>query len=172
MKSPTKKLLAAGAVSLLLIACGKSKQQNVMEEIMEDQIEDETGGDADVDMKDDGSMHIESDEGTFDTGTDVPENWPEDVTVYADATVQYSASVNPTTGDAGMVLVMTTTDSVSAVSEFYKDELASAGWNLEGTMQGGGMTIMGGSKDNRQVSVMVSEADGMTSITLATGDKE
>lgn len=167
MKSPMKNILAAGAVSLLLVACN-SGPENAMERA----IENEAGGDADVEMNADGTMHIETDEGTYNTGNEIPADWPEDVPTYADAIVQYSASVDPVSGKPGSILVMMSTDSIEDVTEFYKNELAAQGWNLEGSMQGGGMTIMGGMKDERQVSVMIAGADGQTSITLAVGEKE
>lgn len=166
MKIPRKLLCILGA-TVLLAAC-----DSVQENMMERAIEKETGGDADVDMRGDGSMHIENEEGTFDSGTEVPDDWPSDVTVYGDAEVQYSASVNPTTGEPGSILVMMTTDSAANVAAFYRDDLADQGWEIEGDMRMGEMVIIGGKKDDRVVSVMITEADGGTSITLGVGEEE
>jgi hypothetical protein len=165
--SPIRKLVIAGSLTLLLVAC-KSPQEKIMERAMES----DNGGDADVNMNRDGSMHIENDAGTYDTGTSIPKDWPEDVSVYDNATIQYSASVNPKTGKPGSMLVIMTTDSIADLGNFYKGDLAANGWEMEGMIEGGGMTILGGTKDNRQVSVMISGADGQTSVTLAVGEKE
>lgn len=134
--------------------------------MMEKAIEKQTGGEAKVDMQGDGAMKIETDEGTFTTGGDLPDNWPTDVAVYEDATVSYSASTNPATGKPGSALVLMTTDASADVAAWYKSQLTKDGWTLSSAMEGGGTTIFGATKDDRTLSMMIAGAEGQTSITI------
>lgn len=151
----------------LLAGCESS-----VENAMERELEEETGGDAEVDLNEDGGMRIESEEGTFTTGNKMPEDWPSDVPVYAGAEVQYTATSNPVTGQAGTVLVLLSTDTQDEVVDFYKGALVGAGWVIEGSMKSGEMVVMGASKGNRQVSVMIAGVEGGTNITLGVAQKE
>ena len=139
---------------------------------MERQIEQETGEDADVKMNADGTMHITTEEGTFDAGTGkMPEDWPEDAPVYSDATVQFSGSTNPATGKPGAAAVLVTSDNAADVVAFYKTELAEQGWTISSTMEAEGTTILGATKGKRAFSLMVGSANGQTSITIGVGEE-
>ena len=158
------RILSVSAIALALIGCSRSAQENMME----DSMERETGNEADVDIQADGSVKVETDEGTFQAGGsgEVPADWPNDVTVYENATVQFSGSSNPTTGEAGLALMLTTSDTVSQVSSFYTQSLKAAGWTITATMQQGEMTIIGATKGDRAFSLSAVQADGQTTITI------
>jgi hypothetical protein len=163
-----KKLFIVTGTLLLLTAC-----KSGTERLMEKTIEQQTGGNANVDMNADGSMHVETSEGSFTAGTnEVPKDWPTDAPIFAGATVQYSASVNPADGKPGAALILMTRESAKAVVAFYQSELAKEGWTMNGTMQAGNTTVIGAMKDLRAMSVAVTESDQQTSITIGIEKRE
>jgi len=134
---------------------------------MEQRIEEEIGENAEVEM-DDGSMHVETEEGTMDVGAevDLPADWPEDVSVYEGAKITQVMSMNPATGDAGRAVIFTTTDTAADVVAFYKSQLPLDGWTMEASMEAGTTTILSGAKDERKVSLMIVWNGEMTSVTM------
>ncbi len=118
----------------------------------------------------DGTVNVTTSEGTATTSHTVPSDWPSDAPIYAGATVQYSASVNPVDGKAGHALVLMTTDSAATVFAYYASELAAQGWKVDSTMNGGTTMITSATKDARTLSLMAAESEGQTAITIAVGD--
>jgi major membrane immunogen (membrane-anchored lipoprotein) len=165
----SKKTVAAlGLATLMLSACGPSTAENAMER----QIEKETGQDADVDMKNDGSMMVKTDEGTMQTGNTLPADWPTDVEIYAGATVSWSATTNQANGKAGSAIVFTTGDSEQAVVDFYKKSMKDNGWTVQTTMQTGEGVVLVANKDKRALSLSVVRTDeGTTTVTLGVGEQ-
>ena len=163
--SSARKLICLVASFAALSACGKP----VAQQAVENAIEQQTGGQASVSMNGD-TMQVTTSEGTFTAGqTTLPADWPTDVPAYAGATVQYSASVNPATGQAGSMVMLMSSDSPATVAAFYKTQLAANGWAISGTMESAGTTIMGATKGDRAVSLSIGGADGQTSITIGVG---
>lgn len=122
---------------------------------------------ANVDVNTDGSMQVETDDGTVITGgMAVPDDWSSDVPVYANGDIQYTAAVNPIDGKPGQAMVLTTSDSAEMVADYYKTQLETNGWTLEAAITGPMGTIMGGTKGNRSISMLISQADGVTSVTI------
>ena len=128
-----------------------------------------------IDVNSDGSMDVETEEGSARIGTQsMPADWPEDVPSYPGATVSYSASMNPQTGKPGMAVVLASTDAIAKVAAYYKTELASRGWTVDTAMEATGTSIFSAKKDDRTISLLIAEADGQTTITMAieTGEAE
>src|SRR3989344_2541681 len=83
----------------------------------------------DVDRNLGGATTYSNEEGSVIVGGNkLPDNWPSDALTYKNATIQYSGSSNPQTGEAGAAVVFTTTDSVETVVRFYEKEPAGKGW--------------------------------------------
>jgi hypothetical protein len=161
MKTP--RLLTLSIMSLLLAACGESAAERAIERAMEE----DTDGDAQVDMQADGSMRVENDEGTaIIGGGSLPSGWPEEIGVYPGASISYSASVNPETGEPGMAVVLMSTDAVAAIAAHYKGALTAAGWTMGDAMEGQGTSIMTATKGTMTASFMITGASGQTSITI------
>lgn len=134
---------------------------------MERSIEKETGGDANVDIKADGSMDVKTKEGTATIGSNkVPDGWPKEIAVYPGATISYSAAVNPDTGKPGMAIVMMSTDDVTTVAAYYKKEAAAAGWTLGQSMETAGTTILTATKGGMTASFMITGVENQTSIAI------
>ncbi len=160
-----RRTLCLPVLFTLLAACGKP----VAQQAIENAIEQQTGGQASVSMNGD-AMQVTTSEGTFTAGqTTMPSDWPTDVPAYVGATVQYSASVNPTTGQPGSMVMLMSSDGVAEVAAFYKTQLVLNGWALSGTLESAGTTIMGATKGDRVVSLSIAGTDGQTSITIGVG---
>lgn len=118
------------------------------------------GNNADVDVKMDGTANMGS--------QSLPDGWPDDAPAYPGSTVSYSTSMNhPQTGKPGMAVVLSTRDTVSSASTYYKTELASRGWLVETAIEAGGTSIFSATKEGRLLSVIIVVAEGQTTITMA-----
>lgn len=163
----TSLLLTSSLLSLaLLTACG----QNITEKLVENAIEKETGGQANVDIAN-GTMKVQTSEGNFEVGGNtLPKDWPTDAPTYPGANIQYSASGMQDSG-AGQGVMLITQDSLQTVIDFYTEQMKKNGWTIEGSMNAGTTSTIGGSKGNRVLTVVISAVDGTTNITLALGTK-
>ncbi|OHA21002.1 MAG: hypothetical protein A2849_01695 [Candidatus Taylorbacteria bacterium RIFCSPHIGHO2_01_FULL_51_15] len=122
----------------------------------------------DVDRNLGGATTYSNEEGSVTVGGNkLPDNWPSDAPAYKNATIQYSGTSNPQTGEAGAAVVFTTTDSVETVVRFYEKELAANGWTVEQTAAIGGSTVIAAKKDTRSLGLyVVDSGNGEVSVTL------
>ena len=139
---------------LFLSGCCKT----VTEESIESDIEEATGGDADVDL-DDGTVSINTNEGTFEAGEDVdiPDGFPSDVHVI-DGTVTAAMQM----GEGIYTVTIQTSKTASQAKSEYREELENDGWTINFSLDVEGGSTMTGEKDERTVSVSISsdDADG------------
>ncbi len=168
MRTHSIKLLTLLSFTTILAACGESATESAIERAME-----EDGQDAQVDIQADGSMRVETEDGTaMIGGTSLPNGWPEEIAVYPGSSLSYSASVNPETGEPGMAIVMTTTDDIAMVSAHYKRTMQAAGWAMGDSMEGGGTSILQATKGDLEAALMIAGAAGQTSITIGITEAE
>ncbi|MBI5644893.1 hypothetical protein HY970_02235 [Candidatus Kaiserbacteria bacterium] len=123
---------------------------------------------ANVDQHMDGSTTYSNGEGSVTVGGgSMPDNWPSDAPAnYAGASIQYSGNSNPQTGKSGAAVVYTARGSSTDVLNYYKSELASKGWKIEGTFNANGTTALSARKDTRVMAVyIVPGAEGMVAVT-------
>lgn len=144
--------------------------QKVGEKVAEGIIEKATGGKANIDV-DSGNVTVKTNDGSFSTGTSIPADWPKDAPVYPGATVSYSGSSNPQTGETGFGAVLATKDNAQKVKDYYAKELASQGWTVETTYNANESSVLSATKDTRTFVVTTSQSDEMTTITLAVSQK-
>lgn len=174
--SKNMKLVIGAVVAVIVLWFIASSVMGFMgrkmgEKMVENMIEGASGGNADVDMAT-GKMKVQTSEGTFEMGGDLPSDWPKDAPVYAGATVQYSGTANPATGESGgRALVMMTSDSAADVKAFYEKELTANGWAMQGDMQGGGTIILSATKEGSTLSLLIATAGNQTSITMGIETK-
>jgi len=145
MRTPslTVSALAATAVLALgaLSACGG---ESVTDRLTEKAIENSGGEGVDVDVdSDNGEVRIETDEGTFSSGNELPANFPDDIPLLDAEILSAVASDNASgTGDLGFVIAMQTdlsdADAVAQATElltdagFVPDETSSASEDMFG----------------------------------------
>jgi len=112
-----------------------------------------------------------TDEGTVSVGANarMPENWPSDAPQnVAGSSIVYSGSSNPQTGESGSAVTYTANASVQSVVDYYKAQLASGGWTIEGTVNAGGATVISAKKATRTFGVYIVES-GQGAVTVTAG---
>lgn len=70
-------------------------------------------------------------------------------TTHGDKTVVYSASY-------------TSSDQLTTISQFYKNQLSSNGWHIDNQNQSGGITTFKASGHNEQLNVLIAQISGPT----------
>lgn len=123
----------------------------------------------DVDQNMDGSTTYTNEQGsvTVGTGASMPANWPSDApTAYDNATIVYSGTTNPQTGEAGSAVAYTVSASAASVVEYYESRLRAEGWTITASAEAGGARVISATKDTRVMGVYVmTDAQGNTSVT-------
>ena len=124
-----------------------------------------------IDQNLDGSATYSNSEGTVTVGGNkLPENWPSDAPTYPNATIQYSGSSDPQTGEKGSAVVFTTSDNAQKVADFYKRELSSKGWVIDQTAMMGASTVLTATKDTRTLGAYITDTgNGQVSVTISIG---
>ena len=153
-------------IIIVVLIVGKIAWGMFGKSAMERAYESATG--VDVDYNGNGSATYSTSEGTATIGANsLPESWPKDAPKYPGATIQFSASSNPETGKPGAAVVFQTSDSAEKVTDFYKRELASNGWTIEGTATFGVATTIAANKGDRQIGIQIADAgNGTTQVTV------
>ena len=150
------------AVLVLLGGLSYFLQQKSAEKTAEKVIEDATGGKVDI-SEGGNKVSIETDEGKLTVGQNqVPENFPSDVSIYPGSEVVTSSE-----SGENFTLTLTTSDSVSKVGEFYRDDLEKNGWSISEAPIVGDSFITTGTKGTRKVDIIAApNNDGKTGITI------
>ncbi|MBU0597407.1 hypothetical protein KKF61_00235 [Patescibacteria group bacterium] len=159
------------AVCLLLIGvaaftsgCGEKAAEKTAEKI----IETSTGGQVDVDIDDD-SVSINTNSGsmsTSDEGVSLPDGFPSDVYV-VDGTIV--TAITNTESD-GYSLSIVTNKSVAETKEEYEADLEAEGWTITMTLNILDGASIAAEKDDRSVSVSISQGDDGTTVMLGTSN--
>ena len=126
-----------------------------------------TGGNVDNNIN--GSTTYSNSDGSVTVGGNkLPDNWPSDTPKYKNAQILSVVNSNPQTGEAGLAVSFSTSDSAQTVVDFYKKELASNGWTVEQTVATEAGTIMAATKDNRNFGIyIINSEDGKVSVTVS-----
>ena len=164
-----KKVLFSSLALLLLAGAGCSG--SVRDKVAEKAIERSSGGKAQVDLGE-GSMKVKTKDGTAEWGSNkLPADWATDAPIYPGASIQFSGSSNPTTGQPGAVAILETKDSNTQVLEYYKKELAAQGWKIVANFETGTSATIAASKGDRNIGITSATSEGKTVITVAVGKK-
>ena len=125
----------------------------------------------DVDRGANGATTYSNEEGsvTVGSGASMPSNWPSDAPAnFAGATIAYSGTSNPQTGQTGSAVSYTVKASAASVADYYKQQLTSQGWAIESTASMAGATVVAARKDTRTIGVYISDT-GDGSVTVVAG---
>ncbi len=122
----------------------------------------------DVDRNMDGSTTYTNEQGsvTVGQGASMPSNWPSDApTAYQGASIVYSGTTNPTTGEVGSAAVYTVSASLADVMRYYTAKLSAEGWTVESNAEMAGMRVITARKDTRLFAAYMQEVEGKVSVT-------
>lgn len=161
----TKYIIGLSCLVLMLAGCGGSPD----EQILEEQIEQQTGSDADVDISGD-SVNIsgETEDGAFSLssgeGTEVPKDFPDDVLIYSPSSVD-SAMVMP----EGLSLTLKTKDDSEKIEEAYKSGMIAKGWSEQASIDMGTQSMLAYTKGDRAANITIVPSDGGTQILIIVG---
>lgn len=121
-------------------------------------------GDKEISFSSGGMTH------TFAQGKDAfPKDFP--LPLYPDATTTGSVSAEGSTSkEHSKFLMLSSTDSVEKVSNFYSEQFKSNGWTLADQQTSGNLRNISASKADMEANVMVSGDGGKTTISLAISE--
>ena len=169
--TPALVLLASASV---LPGCGKAAEMTA-EKLAETAIENETGGNASVDLNsENGTFSIQAGDGenavNMQAGENValPEKLPDDV--YIPDGVTWNL-VQSGTGEKDQLMLHGTTDAAMAeVAATLKSKATAQGWEtVQNISQPGSMEMMTLSKGEKTLSYTLGSDDGKTTIMIAYG---
>ncbi|HWJ60323.1 MAG TPA: hypothetical protein VNS19_00010 [Acidimicrobiales bacterium] len=166
----TSSIAAATAAAVLFLSSCGAAAEKAGEKATEKLIEEQTGGSVDVNTDGDGSVEIKTEDGsaTFGTG-EVPEEWPEFLTLPDDLEIQSGSTMDASDGRL-VSIVGVTNESPEDILDRYKEALTD--WEISGetTSTGGGSTLTGAQWDNSEARVTLAASDaqddGKTFLTL------
>lgn len=162
MRTAFRSLLALSLTTLLLAACGDAAKESAIENT----IKEETGNEADVKVNDN-NVRVTTSEGTVTYGEQkLPVDWPKDVPVYPGSTVQMSGAAAQ-----GLGAIFLINEEMSKVVAYYKEQLAASGWKIEIAADLGDGTVIGASKETRQLSMNFSKGEKQTTLTIGMQEK-
>ena len=177
-----KKIIAiiAVIVPMLLVlvlasGCfGQNIAEKIAEEAIEKAIESDSGENVDIDFDDD-EITIKSDDGevSIGMGSDLPDNFPDNVPVYPDMEIISSWSVTEDDKDSYSINGLTE-DAGDDVFAWYKESLS--GWEIENEFSASGDDVKTSSLSAKSgglvVVIMVVETeDEGTSIMLSVTEE-
>lgn len=147
---------------LIILGGGYLLQQQFTERLAEKAIEDTTGGKVNI-SEGGNKITIETDDGKPTVGQNqIPKNFPPDVSIYPGSEVVTSSESND-----NFTLALTTSNSVSKVRDFYRNDLEKNGWDTSEAPVLDKSFIISGTKGNRKVDIVVSlDNNGKTGVAI------
>jgi len=87
--------------------------------------------------------------------------------VYPDATTSGSVSAEEANDEQSKFLMLSSKTTFDDVSKWYQDKLKSEHWKIVSNQEQSKVMTLTGSKDNTELSVMITEDSGITNISLS-----
>jgi hypothetical protein len=146
------------------VGCGRKPAESVTEKLIERAIEKGQGGDAKVDISEQG-MTIKTKEGEFVAGqgeaVKLPADFPGDVFVYPKAKPIVTAKTA-----TGFMVHFQTADAVEQIIARYGEEMAAKGWEQESSMNSPQSSMLRFTKENRTAALVVTRQDQNSRLML------
>lgn len=156
-------ILIVSVTALLLPGCSKKVEEKVIEKALEQQ----TGGQADVDLTD-GQVNIKTKDGTASLtsgkNAKIPDDFPSDIYLYKGAGVKMAVQV-----PQGHSVVLTSKDAIQKVVDTYKKEMKANGWEQKAAMDMGAQTMLSFTKKERSAVFMCATENNETVINITAG---
>lgn len=163
MKRP--QLALASAVLAVLVLSGCSTD-DLVERAAERSVEEAGGGDADIDLDlDSGDVSVSTDEGSFSSGSSLPDDFPTDEVPLVDGTILQAARSDTPEG-MGYVVLVEVDGSLDDVLGQAEELLVGAGFEQDpSTVEMQGMSFLQYLKEPYTVTVQAAEmAEATTSL--------
>lgn len=171
MRATTRTFAAALAAGTLLVTgCGGDDTGSPSEEGLEALIEQQGGGDVDLDMGEDGEFSMETDEGSFSGGTELPESWPSEVPLPDDLEIENASEIVDNSSGSGMLSVSGRTSmSPDEVADFYADGLDDweEAMNMSSSSGGTATTSLAFESGDNIVTVNATEDGDATNVVIS-----
>lgn len=153
---------AAIGVLLLVAGCGEASERG-----LEQVIESQAGADVDVDLDDDGSFSLQSDEGSVQFGAaEVPDSWPDDVPL--PDLVDLTATEFSADGETMQTIAGTTPMSATEVEALFAE---LEGWTQEGrsasNADGASSVTLVLTRDDRELVVLVNDGGAESYVSIS-----
>ncbi|MFA6394232.1 MAG: hypothetical protein WCW25_05215 [Patescibacteria group bacterium] len=160
-------LLILPLATLILSGCGKSASELAGERAAEKSIENQLGGQADVDINN-GNIKVESEQGNIETGDSVklPDDFPSDVYVI-DGKIIVATSNQ---AEKSFMLSIDATTGLEEAYSVYQEKFKAAGWQLTGTMNFGDSASVVAEKDKRAASIYLSRNGDKTNVVVGVAE--
>ena len=173
-----KKFPVIVIIILLLVAAGFivyrfvfSKVRNKISDILiSETISDQIEGD--VKIEDEGekiTYEGEDFEFSYDTDSDLPDNFPKDFPVYKNAQL-ISKWSSESEEDMGLSIMWETDDELKKVAEYYKTELLKNNWETISTYEQEDSFVYTLEKDTKECLLGITEAEDKTNISATFND--
>lgn len=169
-------IAAVAALSLFGAGCFSAETitKKVQEKVAEGVASRATGGDVDVDTKNNAVTfkNAAGDVVQFGENVTIPADFPKDVPVYPGS--KAASVVISSSGDKSSSLSLKSSDDSAKVVKWYEDTLKAQGWTQEQTMTAAGVDLRNYKKDGVQLSVTVTSGgeESTTVISLIRTPKE
>ena len=161
MKNNLKFALGASMLVFLGFGCGQSAVENAAER----QIESSGQTNANVDIGANGQVAIETDQGSYYSGGQLPKNWPTDLPIMPSAQVQMAGN-STQAGGAGSGAVFMIHKTPSEVAEYYKTELTKNGYTISDRAEAMGIFTLVAKKGQSTVSLAAQSTGEQTTVTI------
>lgn len=148
-------------IALTGFGCGKSLTERATESLIENSIENSSGGNVDLDLSGD-NVSIKGEDGTnvqYGENVTLPSNFPTNAPVYKDAKLMV-VSVNDREASASM----TSTDSALTILSWYESQLSA--WTKDQSFDTQDYYMRAFSRGDEKITVSVGAADGTSTISL------
>lgn len=170
MRGTTRAIASALVAGTLLVAGCGDDTGSPSEEGLEALIEQQGGGDVDLDMGDDGEFSMESEDGSFSTGTEIPDSWPDDVPLPDSLEIESASEMLDNTTGSGIITVSGRTSAApDDVAEFYSDALGDweEAMNMSSSSGGAASITQAYEQEGRIVTVNATEDGDATSVIVS-----
>ena len=98
----------------------------------------------------------------------VPDDYPKDVPIYSPAKVVMAQSVPDKNARN---LMLESSDGADKIAAFYKNGLEANGWKTETSMATGGLTMYTATKDQRELTLQITDTGSKRGVMQVVADK-
>lgn len=169
MKNHHKSIVGIVVAAAALSGCGKAAEKS-SEAFAEKLVEQQTGGEVDIDTSGDGSFKMETEDGSFSSGSEMPKDWPDFIPMPEGFELASNMSFDDPQGRT-ITLTGSSPAKPSEILDMYKSELGDWTMESDSTMGSGDAVIAGGSwrKGEDVITLSTSQEDANSDSVVVLG---